>query len=1023
MNNLLVYTASAGSGKTHQITGEYVSMLLRKKNKAYKNILAVTFTNKASEEMKSRIIADLAINNNCKEIFKEILHDYSFFSISTIDSFFQKILRNFTREIGLDSNYEIELDNTKIIDKAVDNLLLHSENDKTLKQNIISLVEQNIEDGKKWDFRKTLKDFITEVLKSNFKSYEEEYNAFFSDKNNSNKLKHDFNLIINNFESTIYRHIENLNLLLKAHNLTISNFSGGDKSSIIKRLLNTIKAINKTDFNIESHFKNIDNINKWLKNDDIDKLSDITNKLITESEYLKTYFEENYKHYFTAQILKRQINFAALINYSLLEIRSYLNETGKFLISDVPQFLSEITSINDTPFIYEKIGSFYENYLIDEFQDTSKVQWDSFYPLLNDSLSSGNENVIVGDVKQSIYAWRGGDWNLLSEHVPKYFKDFVIQKNLADNYRSGRNIVEFNNFFFEKAADILVSSNIISEDIKEKLYQKSNIEQNVKKDFNSLVNISFFEPEKLSNGQLNLNDFKERAIYKMITQIEEIQEKGHNAADILILVRTKAEGSLIAEKIIEYSQSSKRKANVIYDVISSESLFISSNKAVQLIISFFKYLINDNDNLSFAEIVYIYYLQNKDKNDNTINFDFQQLQKQIDNKIETLKNNLKHKQLHDITDSIIYHLKLNANSENVPFLNSFRDIIHEYEQKNTSNIQEFLKYWEDTGIEKNLKIPEKQNAINIITIHKAKGLAEDFVFIPFCFWNFYKSGDTIWSESNNIEPFNVLPVWAIKAKQNLENTIFESSFTKHKLKNTVESLNLMYVAFTRARKGLFVYAPQKSDGEFNNVGKLLNKIFDTKDYSTGKIDSINKKTAEQSYFDEYPVFLPDKQIKIKSYFDKNKFDPQSDSSIHKGIVYHKIFEKIKTLSDVKNAISELNNNGIILNEDVEKYNNEINEILSNEYIKSWFDGSYIINNEIEIISKNHLIFRPDRIMEKGNEIVIVDYKFGEKKEQKHIKQINEYSELLKDMGYKNVKAYIWYVMQNEIVDSKNRCFF
>lgn len=1067
MNKLLVYSASAGSGKTHKITGHYILMLFSK-NKAYRNVLAVTFTNKASEEMKSRIISDLSqildksnserlkeicentnlsialVKQRVQQIFKEILHDYSFFSVSTIDSFFQKILRSFTRETGINYNYELELDTGKVISIAVDSMLELCETDDELKANIVAIVEHNIENSTKWDFRRSLKDFLKKVIESNFRSYEKDYNEFFANKESVEKFKADINKIEEDFISTVNHYINNLKLILEESKLSVENFSGAGKSSIIKRLLTTIDKLNSDEhIDIDKHFNNIDVIEKWLKKSDLDTepLKSATIKLIKKSEELMVYFTGGYKYYLTSRIIKKHFNFAVLINQSLQVIHNYLNSTGKFLISEVPVFLSEIAKHNSSSFIYEKMGTFYENYLIDEFQDTSQVQWDSFYPLLLESLSSGNEentNILVGDVKQSIYSWRGGDWQLLANKLYEQFGEAYEQISLDENWRSGKEIVNFNNQFFSSASTILkneVNSTTVEDLhyctgnlITDKIY--INSEQICKKESDSIVKINLFT--KIKGEEKN---YRKNAVLKMINQIEELQEKGYQPGDIMILVRKNEEGTFIAEEIINYSQSSEAKKDVIYDVISSEALSISSNDSIRLIISCFKYLVDEDNKLAFTEAAYIYYLQNKLNRKEAVIFNKEDFLSDLDEKINPINKIFKQKLLHNITDTIIKELELNKITDNVPFLNSFRDLIHEYELNNPSELRLFLDYWEEIGVRQNLKIPEKQNAINIITVHKAKGLAADFVFIPFCNWDFYRSNDTIWAKPVDIYPFNTLPVWAVTFNSKLSDSLFQNDFYINKFKQTVESFNMMYVAFTRARKGLFISALENSDGSFNTVEKLLCKVVEKKDfsenlefnivedkksqsieYSIGSVENILKTPISSGYFDKYPVYIPEKQIKIKSFFDKDKVDVNSKSIVHKGIVYHKIFEKIEAEKDVENAINILYYQGLISSSDIETYNQDIREIISNPKVKPWFDGSYTVDNEIEIITKNGFIKRPDRIMQKGSEIIVIDYKFGSQENVKYVKQIKEYSKLLKEMGYKNIKSYIWYVISGYLLE-------
>jgi ATP-dependent exoDNAse (exonuclease V) beta subunit len=390
-----------------------------------------------------------------------------------------------------------------------------------------------------------------------------------------------------------------------------------------------------------------------------------------------------------------------------------------------------------------------------------------------------------------------------------------------------------------------------------------------------------------------------------------------------------------------------------------------------------------------------------------------------------------------LTEIIIKTLKLNDEPDNVPFLISFRDIIHDYSQKYPSEVESFIEYWEEFGIKKNLKIPEKQNAINIITIHKAKGLAADIVFVPFCTWQFAKAGSLQWCKIDQ-EPFNVLPIWPVNFDAKMSNSIVQESYQLEKFRRSIESFNLLYVAFTRARKALYISASSNpkddaiyvenslnlvlNDTNFRNEIKLKvtdDEIYNSTEYSIGNVPVTAKTDNETKYFDKYPIYVPTKNIIIKSYFDRDKIDVNSDSIIHKGIIFHKLFEKILCYEDIDRAVMSAYRLGEITEEQTINYKQEIEEILSNGFIKPWFDKTYKVSTEVEIINKEGQIKRLDRLLENDSEIVIVDYKFGSIENNKYQKQLLEYSNLLKDMGYKTIKTYIWYVLLGYVIEIGN----
>ncbi|HOZ30796.1 MAG TPA: 3'-5' exonuclease, partial [Bacteroidales bacterium] len=519
----------------------------------------------------------------------------------------------------------------------------------------------------------------------------------------------------------------------------------------------------------------------------------------------------------------------------------------------------------------------------------------------------------------------------------------------------------------------------------------------------------------------------------IIKKIEYLQEMNYKPGDIMILVRKNDEGSDIVRQIIQYSQSAEAKPGIIYDVISSDALFVSSNKAVRLIISFLRYIADNKNKLAFTEAAYIYYLHSKLISDEEISFNFKTYSDYLEKTIKPIETSVRQLLLHELVDTIISTLSLNTNVENIPFLNSFRDIIHEFSTKNPADINSFLEYWDESGAKLNLKIPEKQNAINIISIHKAKGLAADFVFIPFCDWKMVHNDDIIWAKTDN-PPFNALPVWPVSFNNKLSNSLFCDDFYLHKFQQTVETFNMMYVAFTRARKGLFISATDQTDKNFNSIYSVLKNVLSEPqfasvsklannrnaelgytEYQSGEIEKTIKKEENNKYFSTYPVYISKKQIKVKSFFDRDKVDVSSVSTIHKGIIYHKVFENIKTHNDIDKAVRKLYYSGQIRQSEVIEISNEIKSIISAGYIKHWFDGSYKIINETEIITNDHAIKRPDRVMLSDDETIVVDYKFGFNENNKYIKQTKDYANLLGSMGYKNIKLYIWYVMSGYLI--------
>lgn len=1077
MNNLSVYSASAGSGKTYSITHEYLALLLKNSDneKAYKNIIAITFTNKATNEMKNEILKKFQsiLKNNsdnkelldickkaellsdtdsnekkaevmkkAKDIFRKafvnILHDYSFFSVSTIDSFFQKIIRGFAREIGINYNYSLELDNEKIISDAIDILLEQAETDNKLKSKIIKIVDNSTDEGKSWNIKNSLSAFVKSIPISEYREFEKDYEAFFADENSEKNFRSEIIKIQNNFKNSIDEKYQKI----ISYSDYSTCFSYNDKRNFIYLLKAICEKYDDSDFSLEDYFKycNYDEKSIKFKTPKKDISKAVLNELYAIYDDLHEFFLANFKNYKTINIIDQNYYYAGLLNSIIEIINNYIAEKGLFLISNVPTFLSEIAKNNSSSFIYEKVGTFYENYLIDEFQDTSQLQWDSLMPLIMESLSNYKKNIIVGDLKQSIYSWRGGDWELLANKLYSDFPQDYFPNDLKENWRSGEKIVNFNNSFFETAVGAIKDNTKFPDEVKknttdliqDKIY--SNIKQEFKKESisESFVSVNIIDQEKDDE-----KSFKEKAIFLLIKQIEELQENGVSPKDILILVRTNDEGNQIAKEILLYSQSAEAKENVTYELISSTSLFIYQNYAIQTIIACLKYFANKNDFLAKYEIKQKLSLQFPD----IPQTDFDQILADLQ-KVSSLKL------LYENIEDIIDNFGLNKNEANIPYLISFRDLVLDFEQKESPDIFSFLNYWDEVAQKKNLRLSEEQNAITILTIHKAKGLAEDYVFVPFCNWKLADSKSTLkLVKSPDKYPFNALPAWLINVcSDSLLESHFSEDYYIQRFKQIIESFNVLYVAFTRARKGLSVfldsYAKNPADN-LNSVNKLIQFTVENlssdklstkndngisyKEYFWGKdlVSSIteNKDKTVNKYIDKYGIFKhenknPKEQIIIKSQFDRNKLDLDKDTDINKGIIFHKIFENINYAKDIDNAINKLYQSSIISKDKITFYKDIIEKKIKNKNVAKWFDGSYDVITESEIISqKDKRLYRPDRIMfnKDKSETIIVDYKFGKKEEKAYINQIQNYAKLLSDMKYQNISLYLWFVIENYLL--------
>ncbi|NDW17409.1 Dna2/Cas4 domain-containing protein [Dysgonomonas sp. 216] len=1066
--NLLVYRASAGSGKTHQLTYEYLRLLFASPF-AYRHILAVTFTNKATDEMKSRIVEELSklasgqksdyiselvyeyaeteerIREKAKRTLINILHDYSAFSVSTIDRFFQQTMRAFTREIGLGGGYNVELDTTKVLREAIDSMLsdLEKSENKRLLDWLLRFSEEKIENGETWNVKNDIQSLSSEIFKESYKAFSDQLQKDIEDKTALDEYKSMLVSYIREYEKRSQQLGEKGLNIMDRFGLLPADFKNGSRSpftNFVTWANGEIKMPNATFTNL------YDNIGNWYtaKTDTATKgkieeayasgLNDCVKEVISHYEnsfFYQTAYEIN-RYYFALGILSDVDS----------KIREYTAENNLMLISDTTELLSKIVQGTDSPFIYEKTGTYVNHYMIDEFQDTSGMQWANFRPLLNDSLATGNRNLIVGDVKQSIYRWRNSDWKLLDTQLDVDFGSRNIDHRLlGTNWRSEKNIVDFNNAVFGMAAQLLQSEfNDSLEDVRdnatEEFFSKivqaySGLYQHYaphKKDNGGHVKVEFIDTADNSDWQATV-------LEQLPHTIEDLQDRGYALKDIAILVRTKKEGADVADCLLRYKgehPDSKYK----YDIISDEALFVRNSKSIKLIISLLKYLSNPLDMALRSLAIYEYY---KFKDGLTSEMALQKhfAKGDFPEDIRAELEQIREMPLYEMVEGVfeMFHEAMEEN-ENV-YIQTFLDMVLDYAVRQSSDLDSFLQWWDDSGSTKTIFTPDGQDAIRIMTIHKSKGLGFEAVLIPFCNWEIdHKLTTILWCRPQT-EPFDKLHLVPVKYSQKLKNTIFAYDYFNEKLHAHIDNLNVLYVAFTRAKKDLIAFSPRPTKDKINNISSLLwgtlNGIGNTLK-SVEYIPLQENLDEESGVFElgvSYEPYLKSEEdgsgeIKIGTLssvaFDErlrlklnNKYFFSDKGQREYGTLMHEIISKVKSLDEVTDIVEQYSISGDITQDEKTKVIDMIVNFLIREEVAEWYSGKYRVLNEVEILQPNGVFIRPDRVMINNDEVIVVDYKFGGKESKKYHKQVKYYMAQILKMGYEKVSGFICYVTLDKIV--------
>ncbi|WP_455505401.1 UvrD-helicase domain-containing protein [Coprobacter sp.] len=788
---LHVYRASAGSGKTYKLTLEYLKLLLSPvrfenepvlpadRNKAFQHILAVTFTNKATEEMKRRIIEKLDIlahrtqeseylndllgkngitadikelQYRASEILFTLLHDFSGFNISTIDKFFQQTARAFTREIGLQGGYNTEIDNTHVLTEAIDRMFFDLENpeNKELLNWLLRFSEEQVEGGKSWGIQRNINQLAQELFKEEYKSHSSEIRRLMADKEILKTYIRKLNTVKRDFETESREIAQKAVGVMRKSGLSPDDMKGGSRSpfkEFQKWADGNIKEPTGTFAQLESNVENW--YTKKTPPDVIIKIHDIYAELNGYIEQIIACYN-TYPFYISVMETRRYIYTLGILSDIDNHIQAYEKEHNILLLSDTTELLNRIIDGSDTPFVYEKTGTRIDHFMIDEFQDTSRMQWCNFFPLIKESNDKGGCNLIVGDVKQSIYRWRNSDWKLLNDELGNQFKkpEELTDHILETNWRSCINVVQFNNSFFRKASFVLqeslekeIAGSPVSVHIDpgyagkigkayRDIYQHISPKNNDKEGH---VKILFQETETEEGEKL---DWKKKVIELLPETLKELQDKNIALKDIAILVRSKAEGSLVADCLLS-AKSENPDSEYRFDIISDEALFIRNAPIVKLVIGILNYLQNPEIEINRILAVYEYSMAHRNLSPETALTSYfaekeKDLQHHFDPEIVTELELLKNAPLFEMCEKIIGLFPRSGERNEGIFIQAFQDIVLDYTTNHSADTASFLQWWNEQGVKKTINTPEAQNAIRIMTIHKSKGLEFKAVIIPFC---------------------------------------------------------------------------------------------------------------------------------------------------------------------------------------------------------------------------------------------------------------------------------------------------
>jgi ATP-dependent exoDNAse (exonuclease V) beta subunit len=1032
----VVYKSSAGSGKTFTLVKEYLKIALTDESPrplAYKKILAITFTNKAAAEMKLRIIealkqisqnhhkADALINLINKETgidkdtiikraklnLNEILHNYSDFSISTIDSFTHKIVKTFAFDLKLPVNFSIETNTNEFYGKVVSKLMAKIGDSQELTDLLIQYSSHNAEENNAWDPEKKLLEFAEIIQKEDAEVNLQKLKSF--SKEHLKEIQKQLYTFTSVFKKRIREKGEEALQLIKSKNLKDDHFyyaKSGPQGTFKKWAVFNNESIMET---IGARTREAAAKNKWgnSKNDPsensaLESIMPQLNRIATETI---AYIEESAQKFSLFNLLEKNIYSIILVNELQQISEEFRAEEQIVFISEFNSKIAKVVSEEPAPFIYERLGERYNHYLLDEFQDTSTLQWLNLLPLVDNALANGRFNLIVGDGKQSIYRWRNANvqqFNILPalkntieneillERAASLSRNFQAEV-LDTNFRSLKNIVEFNNDVFD-----FLPQHYLTDDLKS-IYHTQN--QKLKHAEGGYVSVHYGTLEK---DNLDLENFE--LIKK---HIQQALENGYNYNDICIIARNNKQGNLCANYLME----------VEIPVISSDSLLLKNNKEINCLTSFLTYLNNPFDDISAA--VVLNYLSDNNK----LSGNIKELvrSKDLFAVLRSLNINLNNhsfnqKNILDICIEIITKLQLEKQSPQ--YIRFFLDEVNDYLVNKTGSVNDFLYWWDKRKEKASLIIPEGTNAVRIMSVHKSKGLEFPVVILPFTNWSVYKANPA-WVNLNGTDA--PLPVGLFNLTQGLAEAGLGEFYEQEKNEQYLDNLNLLYVAFTRAVERLHIIAykskTQKQDtvADWLNI-YLTNNVGDSEGfYESGTLQNklLLEKKTEVINFDISRLNLNSNSglIKIKGSHNL-KLQDATETALEKGIKMHYILSGINTVGEITPVLESMVTQGIIIEDEKSELEQTIKDILSNKLLENYFSGNLKSKNEAEMITENGELLRPDKIVFDQDTAVVIDYKTGKPNTKKYAMQMSQYAMALQKMGHAKVKKLLVYLDEN-----------
>ena len=1034
---LTVYSASAGSGKTFSLVQEYLGLTIAesKNPSAFKHVIAMTFTNKAAWEMKSRIIEALdmlshfdtlpdalkkkaitimektaentgltkqEIKSNSERTLSQILHSYEDFHVMTIDKFSLRLIRTFNKDLELPEDFEVVLDEKEIIEQVVDELLskIGKVGYESITQITVKYAKTNLDEGNKWNFRKKLIEFaevLTKETEQEFihmllkRSFEQE------DLDQIMANKKQIETKYNNSKNDLKQYFESLNSVPEDYP-SKSKGIYAHFTSLDDRSLDKPRSVSDT-------------VQKTINGDNIKEEHNVDPVLM---ERTKAFFDLEASlldEYYFYKILHKNFFDMALLKYLYQEFSDYKERNSVIGISEFGTMIAKLLNKESALYIYERLGNRFHNFLLDEFQDTSRLQWMNLIPLVEDSIANNRKNLIVGDPKQAIYRFRDGlveqfvslpgIYNPENDpeiaRISKQFKAMGEKRPLDDNYRSKKEVVDFNNAFFKTLIDHLP---------KHFSDYYSDIKQFPKQKEGGFVEFELYDAQ-------NEGSYKEYIDEFVINKVRKAISNGYHPGDICILVRRRKEGNHLARVLSMCEEQFK--------VISSDSLSVDADKTVQFVIDYFKLRRNSSNKTAQMKFATSYFrVKGEDPvvamneywiEDKVGRFDFNRFMDQVFGGESELF--MGYENMFDLGQKLVLLMKLNILKN--PYLHHLIEILQQFDLRFGPDLRSFLEYWESKAHKENIQLPENDQAIKLMTIHKSKGLEFPVVILPDLTWSIEPHKKKQFFEVEN-------EILHVKLSNKNVPDYVDRSYIEEYEQILLDQLNLLYVAFTRAEDRVYALTdnkgPSKSSSRYTKLSQLINTAIPNFPNALGvktseeritlgsEINIERAGTIQEGFIPEdlddflwFPeISLQDDELKEEEVLSEDQLF---------GNQLHLLFSHASTLSELDDKVSQLRKQDLLDLDQIDKVVGKVKEIMGiSAYADLMSNAKEVLSEQDILIDEKH-IKRPDKIIKTDNGVVVVDFKTG-KELRKHEQQVQNYCQVLIQMGMKNVEGYLIY---------------